>query len=278
MKVIIATATSPFVYGGATLLVDWLEQALHSRGHETETYRIPVYASPDFLPAQMVGLRQWDFTGHGDRLIAIRTPSYLIRHHSKVVWFLHHHRPAYDLWDTYRDVHDDADGREFRRMVFAADEMALGECKQVFVNSARVGDRLRYYNEIDSEILYPPLGESVDLRPGPQGDSLVYVSRVVPHKRQLLAVQAMAHTRSRVKLVIAGGSIGRRYGGEIRAEIERSQLAERVTFLDEVIADDVKRDLLAASLGVVYIPLDEDSYGFVGLEAAAAAQAARHGH
>jgi glycosyltransferase involved in cell wall biosynthesis len=269
VKVIIATATSPFVYGGATLLIDWLEEALRVRGHETETYRIPVYASPDDLPGQLVGLRQWDFTGHGDRLITVRTPSYLIKHHSKVVWFLHHHRPAYDLWETYRDVPDDGSGREFRRMMFASDEVALAECKQIFVNSARVGDRLRHFNRIDSEILYPPLGESVDLRPGPQGDTLVYVSRVVPHKRQLLAVQAMAHTRSGVKLTIAGGGLGRAYTDKIHAEISRNELHDRVTFLDEVISDDAKRDLLASSLGVIYIPLDEDSYGFVGLEAAA---------
>ena len=269
MKVILATATSPFVFGGATLLVDWLEESLLKRGHQVETYRIPVHASPEDLPGQLVGLRMWDFTGHGDRLITIRTPSYLIRHHSKVVWFLHHHRPSYDLWDTYRDVPDDASGREFRRMMFASDEVALAECQRVFTNSEQVGKRLRQYNGIDSEVLYPPLGESVELRPGPLGDTIVYVSRVVPHKRQLLAVQAMAHTRTAVKLIIAGGTLGESYGNRNEQEISRNGLAERVTFLRGVITDEHKRDLLSESLGVAYIPLDEDSYGYVGLEAAA---------
>jgi glycosyltransferase involved in cell wall biosynthesis len=273
VKVIIATATSPFVYGGATLLVDWLEEALTSRGHEIETYRIPVHASPEELPGQLVGLRMWDLTGHGDRLITIRTPSYLIRHHSKVVWFLHHHRPSYDLWETYPDVPDDGDGREFRRMMFAADEVALAECEHVFTNSRRVSDRLKHWNDIDSEVLYPPLGQSVDLRTGPVGDSLVYVSRVVPHKRQLLAVQAMAHTRTPVKLTVAGGTLGEEYSAAIEYTIERNGLADRVSFRPGVITDEEKRDLLAASLGVVYIPLDEDSYGYVGLEAAASGKA-----
>lgn len=270
MRVVVVSAVSPFVYGGAALLVDWLQEALEKRGHEVETYRVPVYASPDELPAQMVGLRMWDFTGVGDRLIAIRTPSYLVRHHSKVAWFLHHHRPAYDLWDTFPDVPDNGSGREFRRMMFSSDERALAECDNVFTNSQRVSDRLQQFNGIDSEVLYPPLGESVDLHAGPLGDSLVYVSRVVPHKRQLLAVQAMAHTRSDVKLIIAGGGEGSNYVREIYGEISRLGLVDRVSFVNTVISDAAKRDLLANALGVVYVPLDEDSYGFVGLEAAAA--------
>lgn len=273
MKVILATSTSPFIFGGATLLLEWLEEALQHRGHEVETYRIPVYSSPADLPGQMVGLRLWDFTGHGDRLITIRTPSYLIRHHSKVAWFLHHHRPVYDLWDAYPDVAHDASGREFRRMMFASDDLALGECERVFVNSARVGDRLRKYNDLESEVLYPPLGESTQMDTGELGDAIVYVSRVVPHKRQLLAVQALAHTRTPVRLVLAGYDGDGAYAAEILATIEEHGLASRVTFVNSVISDKSKRELFAAALGIAYIPLDEDSYGFVGLEAAAAKKA-----
>jgi glycosyltransferase involved in cell wall biosynthesis len=272
VKLIIATATAPFVYGGATLLVEWLEEALRARGHEVETYGIPVHPDPDTLPAQLVGLRQWDFSGYGDRLIAVRTPSYLVRHHNKVVWFLHHHRPAYDLRRHYPDVANDPSGLEFRRMMFASDEAALAECRSIFVNSEQVGARLRYYNQFDSEVLYPPLGESVKLDAGPIGDTLVYISRLIPHKRQLLAVQAMARTRTDVKLLIAGGVANIEYRDAIRAEIEGSELQHRITFFDEVVTDEVKSDLLSRALGVVYIPLDEDSYGFVGLEAAAAAK------
>ena len=273
MKVILATSTSPFVYGGATLLFEWLEEAFKQRGHEVETYRIPVYSSPADLPGQMVGLRMWDFTGHGDRLITIRTPSYMIRHHNKVAWFLHHHRPVYDLWDHYPDVPHDAGGREFRRMMFASDDRALAECERVFVNSQRVGDRLMTYNGISSEVLYPPLGASAQVDTGDLGDAIVYVSRIVPHKRQLLAVQALAHTRTPVRLVLAGQDGGSGYAAEIFRAIDELGLLSRVTFVHTEISDASKRDLLASALGVAYIPLDEDSYGFVGLEAAAARKA-----
>lgn len=270
MKVIIATSISAYSFGGATLLVDWLEEALIARGHTVEVYKIPVWGSPHDLPAQMVGLRQWDFTGQGDRLIAVRTPSHLVRHHSKVVWFLHHHRSAYDLWDEYPDVPDDPSGHEFRRMMFASDEMALAECRQVFTNSQTVSDRLTRYNGLDSEVLYPPLGESVEHTVGPYGDSLVYISRIVPHKRQLLAVQALGLTKTPVRLTLAGGSGGGSYTDEIFREIDRLGLSRRVNFINTVISDETKDDLIADALGVIYIPLDEDSYGFVGLEAVAA--------
>jgi glycosyltransferase involved in cell wall biosynthesis len=269
VRVIVATAVTPFVHGGASLLVDWLEQALVRRGHEVETYRIPVYGDPWDLPAQIVGLRMWDFTGQGDRLIAVRTPSYHVRHHYKVAWFLHHHRPAYDLWETYPDVPNDIAGRELRRMMFASDEVALGECKNIFTNSGRVRDRLRHYNGIDAEVLYPPLGESVELQTGNLGDSVVYVSRVVPHKRQLLAVQAMAHTRTPVKLVVGGGPPDSAYADVIAKEITDKNLESKVRFLRGVVSEADKTELLANALAVTYVPFDEDSYGYVGLEAAA---------
>lgn len=272
MRVIITTATAPYVYGGAVLLVDWLDEALRSRGHEVETYRIPVVDAPSELPAQMLGLRMWDFTGHGDRLIAIRTPSHLVKHHSKVAWFLHHYRAAYDMWSTYPPGPNDAYGREFRRMLFSADDLALSECEKIFTNSARVSGRLRRYNGLESEVLYPPLGESINYMDSGLGDSIVYVSRVVPHKRQLLAVQALAHTRTPVKLVLAGG-VGEGasdYAAQISSEITQLNLAGRVRFVSQVISEERKIRLLARALAVAYIPLDEDSYGFVGLEAAAA--------
>ena len=33
-----------------------------------------------------------------DRLIGLKFPAYLIPHPRKVIWLLHQHRQAYDLW------------------------------------------------------------------------------------------------------------------------------------------------------------------------------------
>jgi glycosyltransferase involved in cell wall biosynthesis len=273
VKVILVSSSTPFVHGGALVLVQWLEEALLDQGHEVEVYTIPVMSSPEQLPLQMLGLRLWDFTGHGDRLITVRTPSHLVRHHNKVAWFIHHHRPAYDLWDTHRDVPDDPDGHEFRRMQFSADETGLAECRAVFTNSRTVSDRLRHFNGIESEVLLPPLGRDAHIPPGPRGDTIVCISRVVPHKRQLLAVQAMAHTRSDVRLVVAGQDDDGDYAPQIFREIDRLGLEDRVRFIHTNITEELKRRLLSSALGVVHVPVDEDSYGYSGLEAASARRA-----
>lgn len=275
MRVVLVTSTVPFVIGGAERLVTWLEQALVERGHEVEVFRLPVHSTAAGLPRQLLAMRSLDLTGHGDRLVTVRTPSHVVRHHSKVAWFLHHHRPAYDLWDRYRDVPDDGSGREFRRLMHASDEVALAECERVFCNSQRVADRLRRYNDVEAEVLYPPLGPHAGsdpaAAPGPGGrrDTLVYVSRVEPHKRQLLAVRAMAHVRTPVRLWLAGTSNGHDYDRRVSTAIDELGLADRVTFLNAAVRDATRDAMLARSLGVVYLPEDEDSYGFVGLESAA---------
>jgi glycosyltransferase involved in cell wall biosynthesis len=270
MKVVIVSSIVPFVRGGAESLTRWLAGALEARGHEVDVFTIPVHADTSLLPGQMVGLRSMDFTGFGDRLIAIRTPSYLVRHHHKVLWFIHHHRPAYDLWDRYPDVARDADGWEFRRMMFSADEVALGEAKKIFTNSARVRDRLRQFNGVDAEVLYPPLPQETRPQPGPYEDYLLYISRIEPHKQQLLAVEALAHTETPVRLVLAGVGSGGAYAGRINRRIDELGLVNRITFLNTHVTDDTKWSLMTNALASVYLPHDEDSYGYVGLESAAA--------
>ena len=119
MRVVVASTFVPFVDGGASFMVDWLEQMLLRRGHEVETLRIPFDSHYPELLDQMLALRLLDVTAHGDRLIAIRTPSYLLRHPAKVLWFIHHHRGAYDLWGTpYQDIpgYAGAGGASARRL------------------------------------------------------------------------------------------------------------------------------------------------------------------
>jgi glycosyltransferase involved in cell wall biosynthesis len=272
VKVLVVTTSVPFVRGGATLIVDWLKLALEQRGHEVELFALPFTSDPGTMPAQMVGLRSLDFSDRCDRLIAVRTPSYLVRHPRKSVWFLHHHRPSYDLWPVAADVPDDADGYEFRRMMFASDDMALAESR-VFSNSDVVRRRLATYNQVEAEVLYPPLDPAGGYAASeePPGDTIVYPSRMVPHKRQLLAVQAMALTTTPVRLHLMGAFEQPRgpYRAEMLATIAAHGLEDRVVLSDRWVSEGFKRDAMARSLAVLYIPFDEDSYGYPSLEAAA---------
>lgn len=269
MKVVIASTAAPFIGGGGTNIVTWLHEALLAHGHESDPFLVPFSSYPSRMPAQMIGLRLMDFTDQADRVIAIRTPSYLVRHPEKVLWFIHHHRPAYDLWDSpYRSLPDDPEGREQRRMIVHADQLAFGEARAIYTNSAIMSERLRTFNDVVGTVLYPPLPMGVDYRNDDYGDYLLMVARVTRTKRQDLAVEALAHCSSDAKLVLAGADDGSRYADELRRRIDELGLTGRVTLLDRWISDDEKLDLLARCRAVVSVPIDEDSYGYTGLEGA----------
>jgi glycosyltransferase involved in cell wall biosynthesis len=75
-----------------------------------------------------------------------------------------------------------------------------------------------------------------------------------------------------VKLVIAGrpdpGEDS--YYSGLQELAAKYRLTDRVEFFGNWIPESKKLDLFAASLAVAYFPLDEDSYGYVSLEAMAA--------
>ena len=220
------------------------------------------------LPAAL-GLRAVPVAGAGDRLVAIRWPAHLLRHENKATWFIHHYRELVDLWDSgYRPVRDDAEGRAYRRAVLGLDELGLAESRAVFSNSLVVRDRLRRYNEVEAEPLLPPLGGDLSrFRVGPYGDFVFYPSRVVPHKRQLLAIEAMIHTRSAVRLVIAGSPESATYADQLRSFVREHDLEDRVDLRLGWLAEEEKTALLSTCLALAYLPVDEDSYGYPSLEA-----------
>jgi glycosyltransferase involved in cell wall biosynthesis len=199
-------------------------------------------------------------------LIAIRPPSYLLRHPSKVVWFIHHHRGAYDLWGTpYQDIPNSPEGRAVRDAIIAADSLGLGEAQAIYANSRVTAGRLRRYNDLDVGVLYPPLTAIERFRCEPAEDYVLYTSRITHHKRQWLAAQAMAHVKSGVKLVVAGAADGPNELAHFRHEARPA--VDRVVAEARWITEAEKEDLLARCLGVVYMPFDEDSYGYPTLEA-----------
>jgi glycosyltransferase involved in cell wall biosynthesis len=273
MKILIASTIVPFVEGGGTLIVDWLEATLRERGHDVAVLKIPFWSRFDEMPAQMLALRLLD-VAQGDRLIAIRTPSYLLRHPAKVLWFIHHHRGAYDLWGTaYKEMPETAAGRAYREVIVRSDHLAFSEARSIFTNSAVVARRLREYNGVAAEVLYPPVFRPERFRCDEYGDYILYVSRINNHKRQSLAVEAMRYTRTGVKLVIAGKGDNPAAEAALAGKVEELGLRDKVKLDLAWISDEAKVDYLAHCLAALYIPFDEDSYGYCSLEAHHAAKA-----
>jgi glycosyltransferase involved in cell wall biosynthesis len=205
-----------------------------------------------------------------DAVIALKFPAYLAPHERKIVWLIHQHRSAYELWDhpEFGDLGKQDDGPQVRELIWQADRVALGEAKRIFTNSKNVKDRLWNSLRIPAEVLYHPspvTDSLLQLDPGGYGDSIFFPSRLELLKRQSLAVDAMQYVQTDVKLVLAGKGPDER---ALRDRIQRLGLQEKVRI--EIFPPDERLyELYLGALGVCYPPFDED-YGYVTLEAFAA--------
>jgi hypothetical protein len=104
MRILITTVQVPFIRGGAEILAEGLRDALRSEGHEAEIVAIPFkWYPPERILEQILACRLLDITETMgmpiDRVIGLKFPAYFIPHTNKVLWILHQHRTAYDLWD-----------------------------------------------------------------------------------------------------------------------------------------------------------------------------------
>ncbi len=249
------------------MIVEDLSSALRRAGHQADVVNIPFWSNPMEMLEQMLALRLLDLTESSDLLIAIRTPSYILKHPNKVIWFIHHHRGAYDLWGTaYQDIPNTPEGLRIRDAIVQADNVFLREAKRICTNSRVVSERLRKFNNIDSEVLYPPLMDAGRYRCGEFGGYIFYPSRITRGKRQHLAIESMRYVKSGVRLVVAGNPDTREELEYIESIVGRHHLEDRVQVIGRWISQEEKVELFANALGCLYIPYDEDSYGYVTLE------------
>lgn len=268
MRIAIVSSMMPFVGGGARLIVSWLSTVLKHRGVEIEVFNLPFSDDPRTMCEEMVAFRLLDIASSADRMVVIRPPCHLIRHPHKFVWFIHHTRGLYDLWGSlYSPVTDDRRGRVLRQSVIEMDDTGLAEARAIFTNSSTVSGRLRRYNGLSSQVLYPPVFGAERFVCKGYGEVIVCICRVEHHKRQHLLIEAMAHTKTDVRLRICGASADATYAESLNRLVARLGVSDKVTLQLGWIAEEVKVELLAGCLGAAYIPFHEDSYGYPSLEA-----------
>lgn len=271
MRIALCSTVVPFIDGGARQIVEWLETHLLEAGHDVERVYLPEVDAPGLLYRQMMAFR-WVDLSDADLVICLRPQSHLISHPNKVLWFIHHVRVFYDLWDSpYRDFPDDDKHRGIRSAIHAADSAAIAEARAVFTNSRVVSDRLKQFNRIDSEVLYPPIFRPERFTCRGYNDEIVYISRIEHHKRQHLLVEALAQTTTPVRLRLCG-TTGGAYAKEVRDIAERLGVADRLSFDNRWITEDDKAKILSECLASAYLPVNEDSYGYPTLEAAHSAK------
>lgn len=266
-NVLICTTQVPFTTGGGELHVEGLRRALIEAGYNAEVAALPFkWYPPMEIMRGALAWRLLDLTeANGkpvDLLVGMKFPAYLAPHPKKVLWIMHQHRSAYNLWGTpFDDLSTYPEGARIRQWIKECDERFIPESKKVFANSRTVAERLHRFNNIDSDVLYhpPPGGER--LRVGELGDYVFYPSRLEPQKRQELLIEAVQHLTTAVRIVLAGNSHN---PGYYESLIKKHGVSDRVS-LRGFISDAEKIELYANALGVCYLPFDED-YGYVTLE------------
>src|SRR5260370_4129251 len=91
-------------------------------------------------------------------------------------------------------------------MIASGDISYLPEARKIYTNSEVTTGRLKKFNGLDSEVLYPPLLTKTYFSCKEFGDYIFCPGRINATKRQLLLVEAMAYCRSDVKLLVAGSA------------------------------------------------------------------------
>jgi glycosyltransferase involved in cell wall biosynthesis len=271
MRILIATAQVPFIRGGAEVHAEGLRDALRIAGHEAEIIAIPFkWYPPEEILDHMLACRLLDVTEAAgtkvDLLIGLKFPAYLISHPNKVLWILHQHRTAYELWDhPLSDMIYYPNGAQVRDAIQQADRQLIPQAKAVFANSRNVAKRLKTYCDIEAAPLYHPPPQADSFYNAAAEDYIFFPSRLCIPKRQSLVLEALAQTQNQVRVHFAGAPDSPSYSAELKTLARKFKLGERVKWLDNVTNEQMRR-CYAHALGVIYPPIDED-YGYVTLEA-----------
>ena len=269
MRIAIATVQVPFVTGGAEIHCDLLKNELIKRDHKVEVVTIPFkwYPTEQLLNSMMMG-RMIDLSESDgekiDRVIAMKFPAFYLKHDNKVLWLLHQHRQAYDLWGTqYGNLEKLPNGEEIRDYIRACDNKYIPEARKIFTNAETTAKRLKEYNGIEAKALYHPPKNYEKLHCESYGDYFFYASRIDSIKRQRLLVEAAKYIKTDAKVIIAGSG-SKSELDYIDNLIKTNHLEDKVTMAGFISEED-KINYYANCLGVYFGAYNED-YGYITLE------------
>jgi len=265
VKLLVANNAAPFIRGGAELLADRLVLELQRAGHQAELLRLPLGNTPEQIVDSMVAASLLDIV-NVDRVIGLKFPAYLVPHPDKVIWLVHQLRQAYDPPPVGWPANPQLD--PIVSAVRTADRNAFEGTRRIYAISPMVADRLRRSNGLTAPVLMTPPHAEQEYRNAPAEDFIVALGRISGGKRQMLAVRAMRHARPGYRLVVAGAVESPGLLQDLQREISEAGLSDQVELIPRFISEEEKLDLLARSIGSVYLPVDEDSYGYVCYEAA----------
>ena len=268
-RVLVLGAQVPFVRGGAELLNESLVNEINKLdGYQAELVQLPYKWYPEEqLFDDMMAWRMLDLSESNgkkiDLVIGTKFPTYAVKHPNKVLWLVHQHRYFYDLeFSKYDGLHTIENSKQIRDKIRTIDTKIINECEATYTIAQNVSDRLKKYNNIEAQALFPPAPLSASIKSGEYGDYIVYLGRVEAIKRVDLLVEALKESKKDVKVIIVGkGDDSIR----IQTLIDDLGLQKRCKMLGYV-EEEVLIDTLANAKALFYAPFDED-YGYATIEA-----------
>jgi glycosyltransferase involved in cell wall biosynthesis len=269
MKVGIATVQVPFTRGGAEMHVEGLCEYLRKQKIESEIITMPFkWYPPSCILDEMDASRLLDVTEVNgvpiDLLITFKFPAYYFRHPNKVLWLLHQHRQAYDLYETeHGDLHTSEEGRDVAEKIKKWDNAFIPEHRALFSNSQNVADRLYKHNNLVAQALYPPPLNAELFHFKDSENFILAPGRIDSMKRQHLIIEAMSKAPSSLRLILIGPDDGE-YADSCRQRVKELGINDRIVFKG-VVEEEEKIDLFSRALAIYNGVFDED-LGYVTIE------------
>lgn len=268
MKVIVLNNMVPFTWGGAEELAYHLVKNLRAIGVDAENLRIPFSWNPAELLIEQILMCQSFRIANTDRVISLKFPAYYAQHDNKVFWLLHQYRQAYDLWDAGQsNIPNTPRGKEIRRLIHEADNQVFRTAKHIYTNSMTTAERLKHYNGFSSDVLMPPLNDPEIFTGGTDDGYLLAPGRINATKRQFMLIDAMKYLPLSTRLVIAGPPDSSGDAQNLRRRVEAAGLQDRVTLDLRFLSREELADYVNRARAIAYLPFEEDSVGYVTMEA-----------
>ena len=269
LRVAVCTSQVPFEFGGAEVLADALVCQLRKRGHEVSLVRLPQRWHPkeeilkNYLMWRLVSLDETHEREPVHRVIPLKFPAYAVPHEHKVTWLVHQLRQAYDLFGTDYGFFDNTpEDHKLRGLIRRMDRATISESRHVFSISGNVAGRLKRFNQMESEVLYPPPAMDGRFFCDSYGDYVLSVSRLHVSKRVDHLVRAMGQVQTPVRCRIAGSGPDLEPLGRLARQVGADDRIDFLGFVD----NESLLDLYAGALAAYYAPIDED-YGLATIEA-----------
>ncbi len=268
MKITIVNTMAPFVWGGAEELAHHLALNLRVLGHEAKVLRLPFAWDPFHqIPVEIARYKALRLTDT-DRVISLKFPVYMTDAEHHTTWLIHQYRQAYDLWDSpYCNIPHSPDGLAIRDLIVESDNEALRSRDRLFTISPEISARLVENNDLAAPSLRTPINNPELFCGGASEKYIVAPGRINSSKRQWLLIKAFRYLDPDARLIIAGPPDRDEDGDALRQLVEEYGLADRVKLDLRFLSRQELADYVNNCRAVVYLPFQEDSYGYVTMEA-----------